>query len=331
MAAVRQCGCKGIRTCLICEQECGITKKDFLGLRQDRDVYVYCPWCNKAWSGWDAYTYKDHPNHNGTSFDFSGIYIQLDFLSVAEEENLIKGIDEMNWDQSQSGRRKQNFGPKCNFKKKRLKLGNFKGFPAFTKFVQKKFKDVDILQGYQTVEQCSLEYNPVRGASIDPHIDDCWVWGERIVTVNLLADSVLTMTQYHGDHSRYNLLDIDTYPPVLNQEGKVITEYENTDCVGYDSILCRNNIMDNSVKPDGTDIVIRVPMPRRSLLVMYGPARYMWEHSVLREDILQRRVCLAYREFTPTYLERGKLAHEGHVILHMARNFWDHKHVDSIK
>lgn len=190
---------------------------------------------------------------------------------------------------------------------------------------------MDILQGYQTVEQCSLEYNPLRGASIDPHIDDCWVWGERIVTVNLLADSVLTMTQYHGDHSRYNLLDVDTYPPVLNQEGKVITEYENTDCVGYESFLCRNNVMDNSVKPDGTDIVIRVPMPRRSLLVMYGPARYMWEHSVLREDIPQRRVCLAYREFTPTYLERGKLAHEGHVILHMARNFWDHKLVESIK
>jgi alkylated DNA repair protein alkB family protein 4 len=57
----------------------------------------------------------------------------------------------------------------------------------------------------------------------------------------------------------------------------------------------------------------------------------MWEHSVLREDILERRVCVAYREFTPTYLERGKLAHEGHVILHMARNFWAHKHVDSIK
>lgn len=190
---------------------------------------------------------------------------------------------------------------------------------------------MDILQGYQTVEQCSLEYNPIRGASIDPHIDDCWVWGERIVTVNLLADSVLTMTPYHGDHSRYNLLDVDTYPPVLTQEGKVITEFANTDCVGYESFLCRNNVMDTSVKPDGTDIVIRVPMPRRSLLVMYGPARYMWEHSVLREDILERRVCLAYREFTPTYLERGKLAHEGHVILHMARNFWAHKHVDSIK
>jgi hypothetical protein len=34
MASVRPCGCKGIRTCLICEQEYGIAKKDFPGLRQ---------------------------------------------------------------------------------------------------------------------------------------------------------------------------------------------------------------------------------------------------------------------------------------------------------
>jgi hypothetical protein len=30
-------------------------------------------------------------------------------------------------------------------------------------------------------------------------------------------------------------------------------------------------------------------------------------------------------------LERGKHASEGSVILGMARNFWDHKHADSIK
>lgn len=224
----------------------------------------------------------------------------------------------------------QNFGPKCNFKKKRLRLGNFKGFPTFTRFVQEKFKGIDILQGYQTVEQCSLEYSPIRGASIDPHIDDCWVWGERIVTVNLLADCVLTMTQYHGDHSRYNLLDVYTYPPILNQDGKVI--HENADFVGdNESIPLRNSVLDTSEKQDLMDVVVRVPMPRRSLLVMFGPARYMWEHRVFREDVLQRRVCLAYREFTPTYLERGKHASEGSVILGMARNFWDHKHADSIK
>ena len=33
------------------------------------------------------------------------------------------------------------------------------------------------------MEQCSIEYRPETGARIDPHIDDCWVWGERIVQV----------------------------------------------------------------------------------------------------------------------------------------------------
>lgn len=73
----------------------------------------------------------------------------------------------------------QNFGPKCNFKKKRLQVGDFSGFPASTKFVQEKFSAVDTLKGYQTIEQCSLEYTPESGSSIDPHIDDCWIWGER--------------------------------------------------------------------------------------------------------------------------------------------------------
>jgi hypothetical protein len=39
---------------------------------------------------------------------FSHIFnLQPDFLSIAEEESLMSGIDEMAWDPSQSGRRKQ--------------------------------------------------------------------------------------------------------------------------------------------------------------------------------------------------------------------------------
>ncbi|XP_069703124.1 alpha-ketoglutarate-dependent dioxygenase alkB homolog 4 isoform X2 [Periplaneta americana] len=316
MDTTRPCGCKGIRTCLICEQEFGIIRKDYLPDQNDRNSYVYCPWCNKAWSGWDVNLYKDHPNHNGTSVNFSGIFIQLDFLSCAEEDRLMKGIDEMSWAPSQSGRRKQNFGPKCNFKKKRLKLGDFNGFPAFTKFVQEKFRDVEILHDYQTIEQCSLEYNPTRGASIDPHIDDCWVWGERIITVNLLSDCVLTLTPYQGDSGRYNLQDIKTYPAVLNQDGKVISK---------NGTACVNNHISLENSPHDSDIVVRVPMPRRSLLVMYGSARYVWEHCVLRQDVTERRVCLAYREFTPPYLEGGTHESEGNVILDIARNFWSHE------
>lgn len=95
----------------------------------------------------------------------------------------------------QKSNNSQNFGPKTNFKKMKLATGTFEGFPAFTKFVQTKFDNEPLLQDFRTVEQCSLEYDDSKGASIDPHIDDCWVWGERVVTVNCLGNSVLTLSR----------------------------------------------------------------------------------------------------------------------------------------
>lgn len=110
-----------------------------------------------------------------------------------------------------------------------------------------------MLHGFQTVEQCSLEYDPERGASIDHHIDDCWIWGERIVTVNILGDSILTMTPYRGPMIRYNLDCVSRYNSILEKD------------------ICNNtqiNIDDN--------IVVRLPMPARSLMILYGPARYIF-------------------------------------------------------
>lgn len=50
------------------------------------------------------------------------------------------------------------------------------------------------LQNFKPVELCNLDYRPERGASIDPHLDDTWLWGEHLVTINLLSDTVLTLT-----------------------------------------------------------------------------------------------------------------------------------------
>ncbi|KAI4489902.1 hypothetical protein M0804_004084 [Polistes exclamans] len=294
METVRPCGCKGIRSCLICEEQFNIQKLDLKEKLQEKSSYVYCPHCDKAWPGWDIELYKQHPHHEGQAINYPGVFIQLDFLNTEETSTLMKLLDELPWEPSQSGRRKQNFGPKCNFKKRKLRLGTFNGFPKITEFVQKKFNEVLILNNFQTVEQCTLEYNPKRGASIDPHIDDCWIWGERIVTVNVLGDSVLTMTPYTKSIRCYNLDCVENY----------------------------SSEVDTKVEPPQEDVVVRLPMPAKSLMVLYGLARYNWEHSVLREDVTTRRVCLAYRELTPPYLKNGKHEKEASEILEKATNFW---------
>lgn len=253
MTKPRPCGCKGCRTCLICETQYGADKlKLHLELKKEKG-YVYCPLCNKAWKGWDMSLYKEHPNHTGDSIDYPGIFIEFDFLSEEDENIFMKNIDEIPWDTSQSGRRKQNFGPKTNFKKRKVVPGNFGGFPECSKFIQDRFNNYEILKGYETIEQCSLEYDPNKGASIDPHIDDCWIWGERIVTVNCLSDSVLTMTPFRTDNNKkYNLFCAEGYYSVIQPDGTVSTVYKE---IGKSML--------ESTKPQfESDVVVRIPMPR---------------------------------------------------------------------
>lgn len=270
-------------------------------------TYVFCPKCDQIFP-WEMskdcsmIVLEHDQGHFSPGIPFPGILVSLDWINKEEEQVLIDGFDSLPWDTSQSGRRKQNYGPKTNFKKMKLKPGDFNGFPAYSRFVQERFNDLDLMKNYHTIEQCSLEYDPTKGASIDPHIDDCWIWGERVVTVNCLSDSVLTLTRYLGDKSRYNLPQVDKY------RNKLIDLSATT----VDELLA------------SPDIVVRVPMPRRSLIVLYGPPRYDWEHSVLREDVNVRRVCIAYREFTPPYLDEEAAEYQlsGKEVLAIGKNFW---------
>lgn len=240
---------------------------------------MYCVHCNKIFKEWNVFnSCDDHKSLEGR--DFTGVFIQLDFLNDEEADQLVKDVDEtLGWDNSQSGRRKKNYGPKTNFRKKKIKVGQFQGFPSETKFLRHKLNEVPILKDFMTIEECYLEYDEERGSHIDPHIDDCWIWGERILTVNCLGDSVLSFIKHQP-----------LYPQQYNID--LVDEYKN-------DLLCPlESIIDDK-------ILVRIPMPVKSLMILYGPPRYQYEHFVLREDIKGRRVAIAYREFTIPYLEHG--------------------------
>ncbi|XP_033174212.1 alpha-ketoglutarate-dependent dioxygenase alkB homolog 4 [Drosophila mauritiana] len=301
MNTIRPCGCKGVRTCLSCEQDFQIAKTSLQEQFQQLEALSYCIQCDLLQPGWDTnQVQKDHENHKkDEGLPLPGILVQEEFLSVDEGAQLIADLDDLPWDISQSGRRKQNFGPKTNFKKRKLRLGSFAGFPRTTEYVQRRFEDVPLLRGFQTIEQCSLEYEPSKGASIDPHVDDCWIWGERVVTVNCLGDSVLTLTPYEvQQQGKYNL--------------DLVASYE-------DELLAPLLTDDQLATFEGK--VLRIPMPNLSLIVLYGPARYQFEHSVLREDVQERRVCVAYREFTPMYIN-GADIQKGDPVREKSQIFW---------
>ncbi|XP_034461848.1 alpha-ketoglutarate-dependent dioxygenase alkB homolog 4 [Hippoglossus hippoglossus] len=181
------CACKGVRRCLVCEQIKGKGQLE----PSDPEVvhhFLYNPETRLAVCD-DA---------EALSFPFPGVFLWENFISEAEEKALISSMDQDVWNHSQSGRRKQDFGPKVNFKKKKVRVAAFSGLPALSQKLVRRMQQEPSLSCFQPVEQCNLDYHPQRGSAIDPHLDDSWLWGERLVTINMLSDTTLTMSLEQG-------------------------------------------------------------------------------------------------------------------------------------
>jgi len=144
-------------------------------------------------------------------------------------------------------------------------MDSFTGLPLYSKVLVDRFESLSSLRGFIPVELCNLEYNSDRGSAIDPHFDDFWLWGERLITVNLLSSSVLTFT-------------------------------------------------DN-------DCEVLVSLPRRSLIVVHGPARYKWKHSIKREHITGKRLAMTFRELTDEFSRGGDEENVGNELIKRALSY----------
>lgn len=161
MNTLRPCGCKGVRTCLKCESDFNIQKPNLQQELQKLEPWSWCIKCKRLYQGWDCQKVQnEHPEHNQENgLELPGIFVKANFLTPDEGKEIMCRLDDLPWCISQSGRRKQNYGPKTNFKKRKLQNGTFKGFPQSTGFIQDKFKNEELLNNFQTIEQCSLEYD----------------------------------------------------------------------------------------------------------------------------------------------------------------------------
>jgi alkylated DNA repair protein alkB family protein 4 len=191
---VSPCACKGIRSCNLCEPT-----KDELSIETSSNIiFIYCDTCRQA-IRMDIYELNSQcPHHNDIgndqiSFPLDGIYLVSDFLSEDEENKLLNSIDNDIWIPSQSGRLKQDFGIKINFKKQTIKTKYFTGMPLYSKEILERLQTHRLLNDFQSVELCNLDYRSDRGSHIDPHTDDIWIWGERLITINLLSNTILSL------------------------------------------------------------------------------------------------------------------------------------------
>ncbi|CAG9536338.1 unnamed protein product [Cercopithifilaria johnstoni] len=265
-----KCGCKGVRFCAACKDTLRVTK-----LTQCRE-YPYAEYKKYVYS--TRYRMGIHDNslsgrptladiHDSAgrinesenkSEDYlvvPGLNVVTDFLTEIEEMDLVDVIDKTDWAPSQSGRRKQDYGPRVNFKHKKIKTDRFFGMPGYIDIILNRMNSIssDLFGSYQPFELCNLEYSDDRWSAIEMHYDDTWIWGERLICVNLLSESVLT---YSSDEKQ---------------------------------------------------LMIYVPLPRRTMVCMSDEIRYSWRHAVFPEHIRGRRIALTMREPSAAFKEGGEL------------------------
>lgn len=107
---------------------------------------------------------------------FQGVSVIEEFISAETERLVLSDFSTREWRPSQSGRRKLDFGPVVNFKRQKVKLGNFEGLPkvcapivALMESDSKVSGEGAPLHDFVPIECGVIEYDPAMGASIDRH------------------------------------------------------------------------------------------------------------------------------------------------------------------
>ncbi|XP_042144311.1 alpha-ketoglutarate-dependent dioxygenase alkB homolog 4-like [Ixodes scapularis] len=313
-----KCHCKGVRTCLFCETV-KTPSKHAISRKKVRHPFVFCPKCCLCWPGWlstDAGGGK--PCGSVPPLRVPGLEVHEEFLTPDEETRLATDIDTANWAGSQSGRLKQDYGPKVNFKKKKVKSDGFRGLPAYYTRIEGKMRENETVSDFEAVELCNLDYHPKRGSCIDPHYDDWWLWGPRLVTFNLLSDTVLTLSrpEEHWMLTDEDLIESgDRGADDVERLAAAAPLQHGPDCGSWSDAF-KDSI---STRVPPRLCVVQVPCPRRSMLVLWSDARYKWHHSILREDVKSRRVAMTVRELSEEFLDGGASFEFGAELLSIAK------------
>lgn len=223
---------------------------------------------------------------------FTGVRLYRDALTPQEASALLAEIEASPLIPSQSGKLKQHFGPRFNFMKRRMNAERFDGLPAWAHALEGRVRALveadagadtarddgtrdpgdstrlaacrEALADYQTTDVFVLRYLEEEASNLDFHIDDLFAYGETILDVSLDSDSTLTF-----------LGPVDADESAAGAAGRSIPPLVND------------------------PVCVRVPLPARSIAVLYGPARLLWQHALLAGDIRGARTSITLRTLGP--------------------------------
>ena len=218
--------------------------------------------------------------------EFRGVFVFRDFFSKGEAERLLEEIEKTPFGPAQSGKQKQHYGSKVNFNKQKINSARFRGLPAYTRDIESRLQEL--------VEAPRDEgVNTSDGRAL------------RHALKGFETTDVFVLRYHERDQSNLDFHRDDTFA-----YGETILDLS----LESDSVLTFLDRDRRGAEP-GLENCVRVPLPARSLAVVFGPARLDWEHAILAYDIAKRRTSVTLR----TLNERLRRSETGRQILCIAR------------
>jgi len=216
--------------------------------------------------------------------EFRGVRVFRDFVSADEADRLLEEIEKASFLPAQSGKLKQHYGPKVNFNKRKINTSRFHGLPDYARWIESRLRELANLD---------LPGSPTDNLAL------------RTALEAFETTDAFVLRYLERDASNLDFHRDDTFA-----YGEAILDLS----LESDSVLTFLECRRQSLAVDQGGCV-RVPLPARSLAVVYGRARFAWEHAILAYDIVGRRTSITLRTLNETLRHSGS----GKQILDIAR------------
>ena len=262
-AATKRCACTGVRWCASC-----LDPRVRQSHRMDDPIRIPDLLSNRPPDPGRNPNSKDRIHDFDldlqsapTCPDFGGVHVFREFFSPDEGDELLREVEEKPFKPAQSGKLKQHHGPKVNFNKRRVNATDFLGLPGYAYRIESRLRKLVVLGRVDAPPalRTALEaFEPTDSFVMRYHARDA-------SNLDFHRDDVFA----YGEA----ILDVSL------ESDSVLTFLERPD---VDPATSEANC-------------VRVPLPARSLAVIYGRARFAWDHAVLAYDIVGRRTSITLR------------------------------------
>jgi alkylated DNA repair protein alkB family protein 4 len=217
--------------------------------------------------------------------DFEGLIVLPEFLSPEEAGSLLRQIDASPFALAQSGKQKQHYGAKVNFNKHRLNATAFKGLPAYTAPLEARLREAFLEFG-----ELSTEATIRRDEALS----------------NYETTDLFVLRYHEREASNLDLHVDDTFA-----YGEAIFDVS----LETDSVMTFIRSAKNAA--GSTEVqCVRAPLAAGSAALLFGRARFEWEHGILYYDVKDRRTSITLRTLSSDLAATP----DGSRVLEIARN-----------